>query len=68
MNVITILSFLIEKSEMAMYRYTTKQQVHIIFPMKQTKVILETLTLDSHGATAPNIDIKNERRYLDAAP
>lgn len=68
MNAVTILAFLIEKREMAKYMYTTKPPIHIL-PLKQVKVIYETLTLDSHGATAPNIDIKqHERQYLDAAP
>ena len=72
MATLTILAFLIEKREVAEYRLRAmgaKRPVHPIIPLTQVKVIYENLPMESHGATAPNLEIKRyERQYLDAAP
>ncbi len=72
MATLTILAFLIEKREAAQHRLRAmgaKRPTHPILPLTQVKVIYENLSMESHGATAPNLEIRRcERQYLDAAP
>lgn len=72
MPVQTILAFLIEKREVALLQYritNSKPKPKLTHPLTQVKVYYESLTMETYGATAPNIVIKqHERRYLDAAP
>jgi hypothetical protein len=72
MTTLTILAFLIEKREIAEYRLRAmgaKRPAQTSHPLTQVKVIYENLPMETHGATAPNLEIKRyERQYLDAAP
>lgn len=69
MNMIAILSFLIEKRELVKHKSAVAKHKHRTTQLSQVKVIHENLDLDTHGATAPNLEIKrHERQYLDAAP
>ncbi len=72
MAALTILAFLIEKREATQHRLRsmgTKRPVQPSHPLTQVKVYYENLNMETHGATAPNLTIKqHERQYLDAAP
>lgn len=69
MNTISIITFLVEKRELAKHKSAAAKHGHRPTQLSQVKVIHTNLDLDTHGATAPNLEIKrHERQYLDAAP